>query len=448
MTAHRHITRRTVLKGLGTALALPMLDCMLPTRARAEAAALAVLPRRLAFIYIPNGVHLPDWTPQTVGSNFDLPPTLAPLADHKDSLTVFTGLAQDKGRANGDGPGDHARALSSFLTGCQAFKTNGANIRVGVSADQAAAEKVGHRTRFPSLELGVDRGAQSGNCDSGYSCAYSSNMAWRSPTSPLPKEVDPRLVFERLFGSALGTETEQARAIRAKYEKSILDFVREDAGRLKNKLGATDKRKMDEYLTAVREVEQRIAHAEKSSARELPQVARPDGIPPEHAEHLRLMIDLLVLAFQADLTRISTFMFGNAGSNRSYAFIGVPEGHHDLSHHGNDEQKQAKISQINQFHTKNLAYLLDKLKAIREGDGTLLDQSMIAYGSGLGDGNAHNHDNLPILVAGRAGGTLQAGRHLKFEKETPLNNLWVSLLDRIDAHVDHLGDATGRIEGL
>jgi len=448
MTAHRHITRRTVLKGLGTTLALPFLDCMLPLRARAESAALAVLPRRLAFIYIPNGVHLPDWTPQAEGRDFDLPATLAPLAGHKESLTVFTGLAQDKGRANGDGPGDHARALSSFLTGCQAFKTNGANIRVGVSADQAAAQQIGHRTRFPSLELGVDRGAQSGNCDSGYSCAYSSNMAWRSPSSPLPKEVDPRLVFERLFGSALSTETEQARATRAKYEKSILDFVREDAGRLKSKLGATDQRKMDEYLTAVREVELRIAHAEKSSARELPQVARPDGIPPEHPEHLRLMIDLLVLAFQADLTRISTFMFGNAGSNRSYAFIGVPEGHHDLSHHGNDEQKQAKISQINLFHTKNLAYLLDKLSAIREGEGTLLDQSMIAYGSGLGDGNAHNHDNLPILVAGKGGGTIQSGRHLKFEKETPLNNLWVSLLDRIDAHVDHLGDATGRIENL
>jgi hypothetical protein len=448
MNEPRHLSRRTVLKGIGTTLALPFLDCMLPRRARAEAAALAVLPRRLAFIYIPNGVHLPDWTPQTVGENFDLPPTLAPLADHKDHLTVLTGLAQDKGRPNGDGPGDHARALSSFLTGCQAYKTNGANIRVGVSADQVAAQQIGHRTRFPSLELGVDRGAQSGNCDSGYSCAYSSNMAWRSPTSPLPKEVDPRVVFERLFGYGNDAESEQSRASRARYEKSVLDFVREDAGRLKNKLGATDQRKMDEYLTGVREVEQRIAHAEKSSQREMPKYARPDGIPPEHPDHMRLMCDLLVLAFQADLTRVATFMFGNAGSNRSYSFIGVPEGHHDLSHHGNDEKKQAKISQINQFHTKNLAYLLERMKSVREGDGTLLDQAMVAYGSGLGDGNAHNHDKLPILVAGRAGGTIRAGRHIQYEKETPLNNLWLSLLDRIDAHAEPFGDATGRLEDL
>ncbi len=334
------------------------------------------------------------------------------------------------------------------MTGCQAFKTNGANIRIGVSADQVAAQQIGHRTRFASLELGVDRGAQSGNCDSGYSCAYSSNMSWRSPTTPNPKEVDPRLVFERLFGAGTSVESDQARATRAKYEKSVLDFVLADAGRLKKKLGATDQRKMDEYLTAVREIEQRISLAEKSSTRELPSYARPDGIPPDHAEHLRLMADLLVLAFRADLTRVATFMFGNAGSNRSYSFIGVPEGHHDLSHHGNDEQKQAKISQINQFHTKSLAYLLDKLKAAREGDGTLLDQAMIAYGSGLGDGNAHNHDNLPVLVAGRAGGTIQSGRHMAFEKETPLNNLWLSLLDRVDAHSDHLGDSTGRIEGL
>jgi len=448
MTLPRHISRRTVLKGLGTALALPLFDSMLPLRARAEAAALAVLPRRLAFIYIPNGVRVPDWTPTAAGADFDLPPILAPLAAHKNSLTVLSGLAQDKGRANGDGAGDHARALSSFLTGCQAYKTNGANIHVGISADQVAAQQIGHRTRFPSLELGVDRGAQSGNCDSGYSCAYSSNMAWRSPTTPLPKEVDPRLVFERLFGAGVGEETEKSRATRQRYQTSILDFVREDASRLRNKLGATDQRKMDEYLSAVREVEQRIAHVERSLQRELPKFARPDGIPEEHAEHLRLMCDLLVLAFQADLTRVATFMFGNAGSNRSYSFIGVPEGHHDLSHHGGDEAKLAKISKINQFHTAQLAYLLDKLSSVREGDGTLLDQAMIAYGSGLGDGNAHNHDQLPILVAGRAGGTISAGRHIKYEQETPLNNLWLSLLDRIDAHADHLGDSTGRLADL
>lgn len=446
MTANPRIPRRTVLKGLGAAVSLPLLDAMLPVRARAETAALATLPRRLAFIYVPNGVHMPDWTPERVGSDFDLPPILAQLEAHKDDLTVFSGLAQDKGRANGDGPGDHARALASFLTGCQAYKTNGAHIRAGVSADQVAAQQIGHRTRFPSIELGVDRGAQSGNCDSGYSCAYSSNVSWRTPTTPMPKEINPRALFERLFGGEAGAQTAEARAQRLKYQKSILDFVREDAAGLKNKLGATDQRKMEEYLTAVREVEERIARAERTSAADPPDIDRPAGIPKKHAKHLQLMCDLLVLGFQADLTRVATFMFANAGSNRSYSFIDVPEGHHDLSHHGGNAEKQAKISKINQFHARNLAYILDRMKAIREGDGTMLDQAMIAYGSGIGDGNAHNHDKLPILVAGRGGGTIQAGRHVRFDREMPLNNLWLALLDRIDAHADHLGDSTGRVE--
>ncbi|MBI2823800.1 MAG: DUF1552 domain-containing protein [Planctomycetia bacterium] len=446
MTANPRIPRRTLLKGLGAAVALPMLDAMLPVRARAEAAALATLPRRLAFIYVPNGIHMPDWTPERAGSDFDLPPILAHLEAHRNDITVFSGLAQDKARPNGDGPGDHARALASFLTGCQAYKTNGAHIRAGVSVDQVAAQQIGHRTRFPSLELGVDRGAQSGNCDSGYSCAYSSNISWRTPTTPLPKEINPRALFERLFGGGTGPQTAEARGQRLKYRKSILDFVREDAAGLKNKLGATDQRKMDEYLTAVREVEERIARAELASAGEPPDIERPTGIPKKHQKHLQLMSDLLILAFQADLTRVATFMFANAGSNRSYSFIDVPEGHHDLSHHGGNEEKQAKISKINQFHAKNLAHILDRMRAIREGDGTMLDQAMIAYGSGIGDGNAHNHDKLPILVAGRGGGTIQTGRHVQFDKEMPLNNLWLSLLDRIDAHADHLGDSTGRVE--
>jgi len=453
MSDHLHVSatrlnRRTVLKGLGTALALPLFDAMLPMRARAAGAAAVVPPRRMAFIYVPNGVHMPDWSPEKDGADFDLPATLAPLAAHKDKMLVFSNLAQDKARANGDGPGDHARALATFLTGCQAHKTNGANIHVGVSVDQVAAQQVGHRTRFASLELGVDRGAQSGNCDSGYSCAYSSNVSWRSPTQPVPKEIDPRAVFERLFGGAARNETAAARATRQKQKLSILDFVREDANSLQRQLGGADQRKLDEYLTAVREVEQRINRSETAAARELPKFEQPDGIPKEHEEHMRLMCDLLVLAFQADLTRVSTFMFANAGSNRSYPFIGVPDGHHNLSHHGGDAKKQAKISKINQFHTRQLAYLIDKMRSVKEEDGTMLDHSMVAYGSGIGDGNAHNHDKLPILLMGGAGGTLRTGRHINYEKETPLNNLWLSMLDRIDAHTDHLGDATGRLEDL
>ncbi|HEY2840146.1 MAG TPA: DUF1552 domain-containing protein [Pirellulales bacterium] len=442
------LNRRTILKGLGAALALPFFDAMVPLRARAATGAAVQAPRRMAFVFVPNGVHMPDWTPEKDGADFELPKTLSPLAAVKDQLLVFSNLAQDKARPNGDGPGDHARALASFLTGCQAYKTNGANIRVGVSVDQLAAQQIGHRTRFASLELGVDRGAQSGNCDSGYSCAYSSNVSWRSPTQPVPKEIDPRAVFERLFGGANSNETAESRALRQKQKKSILDFVREDASALQRQLGGADQRKLDEYLTAVREVEQRITRSESEATRELPKFEQPDGIPKAHEEHMRLMCDLLVLAFQADLTRVSTFMFANAGSNRSYAFIDVPEGHHDLSHHGNDKKKQAKISKINQFHTRQLAYLVEKMKGVQEGDGTMLDHSMVAYGSGIGDGNAHNHDKLPILLLGGGGGTLRTGRHIRYEKETPLNNLWLSMLDRIDAHAEHLGDATGRLEDL
>lgn len=442
------LNRRTVLKGLGTALALPLFDAMIPLRARAATGAALTPPRRMAFIFVPNGVHMPDWTPETDGADFELPKILAPLAQVKDQLLVFTNLAQQKAFPNGDGPGDHARALATFLTGCQAYKTNGANIRVGTSVDQVAAQQIGHRTKFPSLELGLDKGAQSGNCDSGYSCAYSSNVSWRSPTQPVPKEIDPRVVFERLFGSASGKETAESRALRQKQQKSILDFVREDASALQRQLGGADQQKLDEYLTAVREVEQRITRSEGEAIRELPKFEQPDGIPKAHEEHMRLMCDLLVLAFQADLTRVSTFMFANAGSNRSYAFIDVPEGHHDLSHHGNDKKKQAKISKINQFHTRQLAYLVEKMKGVKEGDGTMLDHSMVAYGSGIGDGNAHNHDKLPVLLVGGGGGTLRTGRHIRYDKQTPLNNLWLSMLDRMDARTDHLGDSTGRLEDL
>jgi Protein of unknown function (DUF1552) len=406
------------------------------------------VPRRMAFFYVPNGVHLPDWIPAETGSSFTLPATLQPLAPFRDDLLVLTGLAQHNAEALGDGPGDHARSLASFLTGVHALKTDGAGIRVGVSVDQVAAQKFGRQTRLPSLELGIERGAQSGNCDSGYSCAYSSNISWRSANMPMAKEVNPRLVFDRLFPPAARLISPADRQKRGLYRKSVLDVVLDDAQQLRNRLGANDRRKIDEYLTAVREVEERIGQTE-SETKSLPSagVARPHGVPDDIGEHIRLIFDLIALAFQCDVTRICTFMYANEASNRSYPSINVPDGHHDLSHHGGDPKKHAKLKILNRFHIEQFAYLLGKLKAIQEGSGNVLEHSMIVYGSGISDGDRHNHDNLPILVCGKGGGTIKPGRHLKVTPQ-PLNNLFLSMLDRVGAPIDRLGDSTGRLTKL
>ncbi len=444
MAGNWQISRRTALRGLGTAVALPLLDAMVPSLASAGDGP-QTAPVRMAFVYVPNGQHMPDWTPTEVGADFELPYILEPLKAVKGQTLVLSGLAQDHGRPHGDGAGDHARALSSFLTGQQAKKTHGADIRVGVSVDQVAARKIGQRTKFPSLEIGCDRGAQAGNCDSGYSCSYSTNISWRTDTTPQAKEIDPKLVFERLF--SVGGAAEE-RTKREKYRKSVLDFVLEDAHDLRGRLGGKDQRKLDEYLTSVRELEKRILAAGRETAQPLPDYPIPAGIPSDFPEHVRLMYDLAALAFQGDLTRVLTFVVANEGSNRAYPFIEVPDGHHDLSHHGGDAEKQKKIREINRFHVTQLARFLEKLQGIAEGERSLLDNSMILYGSGIGDGNAHNHDNLPILLAGRGGATIASGRHVKFEKETPLNNLYLSMLDRVDSSVEALGDSTGRIEML
>jgi hypothetical protein len=444
MTRNWQISRRTVLQGLGTAVALPWLDAMAPALTLAGEARQQA-PKRMGFVYVPNGMHMQDWTPAAEGEAFELPYITQPLANVKDRLLVISGLAQTKARANGDGGGDHARALSSFLTGVQVRKTHGADIRAGKSVDQVAAAQVGQKTKFPSLELGCDRGMQAGNCDSGYSCSYSTNISWRSESTPSSKEIDPKLVFERLF--SLGDAGDQ-RTRRERYKKSVLDFVLEDAQDLRAKLGHKDQHKLDEYLTSVRELEMRIDMAGGRPDQPVPDYPRPAGIPDDYAEHIRLMYDLLVLAFQGDLTRVSTFVVANEGSNRAYPFIGVPDGHHDLSHHGGDAKKQEKIREINHFHATHLAYFLEKLNSIQEGDRTLLDNSMIVYGSGIGDGNAHNHDNLPILVAGRGGDTIRTGRHMKVPFETPLNNLYLAMLDRLESSIDQLGDSTGRLDGL
>ncbi|HYH69541.1 MAG TPA: DUF1552 domain-containing protein [Urbifossiella sp.] len=447
MTSKTPISRRTVLRGLGTAVALPWLESLGFAQSAGSARAAATAPKRIAFVYVPNGVNMAHWTPAETGALGRLTGTLAPLDPYKSHINVIGGMTLDKGRANGDGPGDHARAMSSFLTGRQARKTSGADIRVGMSADQHVANVIGDQTRFPSLELGIEGGRQAGNCDSGYSCAYSSNLSWRAESTPNAKEVDPKAVFERLFGAG-GGERAAARARRDADSSSILDFVAEDARRLNGTLGQGDRRKLDEYLTSVREVEQRIerARATASAPPPTPNAPKPAGIPPEVRDHIRLMCDLMVLAFQTDTTRVVTLPFANDGSNRGYRFIEVPEGHHDLSHHGSDPAKLTKIAKINTFHTEQLAYLLGKMQAVREANGsTLLDNVMLVYGSGLGDGNRHNHDDLPILLCGKGGGTIQGGRHLLFPKraDTPLMNLYMALFQRMGAPAASFGDSTG-----
>jgi hypothetical protein len=444
--SRRYIARRTFLKGLGLSVGLPLLDAMSPSRLLA-AEAPAAAPTRMAFVFFPNGCIMPAWKPEQAGEAYELPDTLKVLATHRQDFNVITGLAQDNGRAKGDGPGDHARSAASFLTGAHPVKTAGADIRVGVSVDQVAAESIGHQTRLPSLEIGIEGGRNAGNCDSGYSCAYSSNISWKTENTPVAKEINPRLVFERLFGD--GHESNKGRQLRDEYRKSILDLVSQDAQQLKKQLGQTDRRKLEEYFDSLRELETRIERNERAvqSAAELG-VERPSGIPRELEEHIRLMYDLLVMAFRTDSTRVATYMLANEGSNRTYPMVGVNDGHHELSHHQNNAEKMAKIQKIDAFLASQFAYFLEQLKSIPEGQGTLLDNCMILYGSGLSDGNRHNHHDLPVLLAGRAGGTIRTGRHIKFERETPMNNLFLSMLDRVNARVEKLGDSSGRLDEL
>jgi len=446
------LPRRTFLRGLGAAIALPMLDAMMPVRALAAAAGAKKIPTRMAFLFVPNGAHMPDWTPLTTGADFDLPYILQPLQPHKSEMLVLSGLAQDKGRNNGDGGGDHARSAGSWLTCSQPLKSEGSRIRLGISADQVAAEKVGRETRFQSLELGLEPGRQGGKCDSGYSCAYSNNISWRNETTPMTREINPRLVFERLFASALPKEASEGQKRRELLKKSILDFVHEDAKALRSKVGGNDRQKLDEYLHAVRDIELRVEQAEKTIASANVSAATgyeiPEGIPESYEEHAKIMCDMMVLAFQTDTTRVCTFMLANEGSNRSYRNIGVSDGHHQLSHHQGDRAKHAKIREINRFHMQQFAYILNRLRSIPEGEGNLLDHSMIVYGGGLADGDRHQHDDLPLLMAGRGGNTIQTGRHLRFAPETPMANLLVSMLDRVGAPVDSFGDSTGRLRGL
>ena len=450
------IHRRTLLRGLGLAVALPWFEAMGGGLLPGASPAFAEDPKdgpplRLSWLFFPNGAHMPDWTPKREGADYKLPWILEPLEAHRQDLLVLSGLAQDQARAHGDGPGDHARSASVFLTGAHPVKTAGANIRVGTSVDQVAAAKIGGATRFASLELGVQGGRQNGGCDSGYSCAYSNNISWRSPTTPNAKERNPRLVFERLFLGGKPGETSTERARRIRRRKSILDFVGRDAADLRKRLGTSDRAKLDEYLTGVREIEQRIEKTERIQEDGTSPAAThpiPTSKPKGTREHIRLLCDLMVLAFQTDTTRIATFMLGNGGSNLKYPEVGVHENHHGISHHGKDPKKVDKIRRINRFHMGEYAYLLERMKAVKEGDGTLLDNSLVVVGSGIGDGNRHNHDNLPILMAGRGGGTIKTGRHIVYPRWTRLNDLYLAMLARAGAPTASLGDSTGILPKL
>ena len=446
MNTSKQLSRRTFLRGLGVSIALPWLEAMGPITswAAAPASATQTVPNRMAFLYVPNGKIMEDWTPTQVGTDYELTEILKPLESVKDKTLVLSGLTADKARANGDGGGDHARAMAAFLTGAQPRKTDGADIHAGISVDQAAASRVGSQTRLPSLELGIDSGYRSGNCDSGYSCVYSSTLSWRSATQPLPKEVNPKLAFERLFSTMPDTERVQ----RDQQRKSILDFVMQDSKELIRQVSGNDVRKLDEYFSAIRDIELRIDASEKFPPVENPDYAAPEEIPKDFQEHVRLMMDLIVLAFQTDVTRVVTFTLANEGSNKSYPAVNVTDGHHYLSHHRGDEEKVAKIRKIDIFHTQQLAYFLEKLAATPEADGSLLDHSMILYGSGNADGNRHSHHDLPILLSGGGCGTLKSGRHIRYSKETPLNNLWLSMLNRMDVNLAKLGDSTGSLPDL
>jgi Protein of unknown function (DUF1552) len=444
----KSLSRRTLLRGLGAAVALPVLDAMSPALAGTTARSAAGPVRRMAFLYVPNGIIMKDWTPKGDGATFEFPRTLAPLEPFRENLVVMSGLDHYNGQSLGDGAGDRARAGASWLTGVHPKKTQGADIHAGVSADQIAAKEIGRQTTFPSLELGLDDGRLVGGCDSGYSCAYSNTICWSSPTTPLPSENNPRAVFERLFGD--GETTDPAvRAVQARQDRSILDFVRQDAARLGIGLGVSDRRKLSEYLDAVREIEVRIQKIEAQNANAaIPAMDRPAGLPPTFEEHIKLMFDLMTVAFQADLTRVITLMIAREGSNRTYRSIGVPDAHHGLSHHFNDPSKIDRLQKIDQHHIEMFGYFLGKLKAAKDGDGTLLDHSMVVYGSSLSDGNRHEHVNLPAVFAGGAGGKIRGGRHIRYKKGTPMTNLFVTMLDLGGVHPEKIGDSTGKVEYL
>jgi Protein of unknown function (DUF1552) len=445
IVTRKHLPRRAFLKGTGALLALPFLDSMVPAFAAKGAAA---PPTRLGFVYVPNGIIASSWLPKGEGTGFEFNSTMKALEPYRENLLVLSNLAQINGRSLGDGAGDHARAGATWLTGVHPKKTEGADIRSGVSADQIAAREFSKSTQFASLEIGVEAPSLAGGCDSGYSCAYTNTVSWSSPTTPNPMEVNPRVLFERLFGDGDSTDP-AARMAALKERASLLDFVKGSVDRLETRLGQGDRRKLTEYLDAIRDIERRIQKAEEQNATlKMPVITLPVAAPEEFVDHARLMMDLMVIAYQADLTRVVSFMLAREGSNRSYRAIGVSDGHHDCTHHQNDPEKIAKTIKINTHHAQQFAYLVDRLKSTPDGDGTLLDHSMILYGSSISDGNRHTHTDLPLALIGSGSGTLKGGRHIRYADETHMTNLLLSMLDKAGVHTDKLGDSTGTLQHL
>ena len=449
-----------MLRGMGIAVALPWLEAMAPqaplianiARASNGGDSSGGAPVRMAFLYVPNGMHMKDWKPSGPDPrNFKLKRIMKPVEKFKSKMNIISGLSLDGAAAHGDGGGDHARSVASFLTGAHPKKTGGSDIRNGVSVDQIAAERIGHLTKLKSLELGTEESGTGGQCDTGYSCLYTSNISWRTERSPLAKEINPAAIFERLFGSAPKRSIDDRNlATKAKNRKSILDFVNQEAKILHHNLGVTDRRKLDEYLYAVRDIERRLGSTEKLDQTEtdFSSFQRPIGVPRQYDQHVKLLMDMMVLAFQSDSTRVASFMFANAGSNRAYTNLAMKDGHHNISHHGNSAAKKQKISQINTFHMTLTNHFLTRLDAIPEGNGTLLDNCMVLHGSGIADGNSHSHKDLPIAMFGSAGNAFKTGRHIQLRIGTPLTNLYRSMLKRVGAPVDKFSDSNGLVEEI
>jgi hypothetical protein len=457
LAAQRHasFSRRQFLRGLGACIALPAFESLLPTKLLAAAATEKSLattatgaPLRTAFVYFPNGSIPAAWWPASDGADFQLSRTLQPLASARKQIQVIGGLDHLNAMAGTDGGGDHARASGTFLTGVR-MKKSATDIHAGISIDQALARQIGHFTRLPSLELTCDAGRNTGACDSGYSCAYQYNLSWSSPNTPMTPEANPRQVFERLFGAGAPGERMANAQRRRQEQRSILDFVMQDARSMQNRLGGRDQDKLDQYLTGLREVEARIQKAEQIGDAKDPLVPAPDGIPANYEQHIQLMYDMMLLSFQTDSTRVATLLLAHDGSNRSFADIGVPEGHHDLSHHQGKPEKIEKIAAIDLWYVRQFGKFLDKMSAAKDVDGnSLLHNSMIVYGGGNADGNRHTHVNLPILLAGAGGGSITPGRFVKHGGK-PATNLFLSMADRMGVKtLERFGDSTGRLENI